>query len=140
MVINIDFYFFAVVHRDLLGIKNGTISDSQLTASSEWNSIHGPDNARLDRPNCGGRTGAWSAKHNDTNQWIQIDFGEVAMVTGVKIQGRQDCDQWVTRFKVMYTSDDDWEFVKGPSKEHDMVRTMIKLCVLRGYCTPGPYF
>ena len=52
----------------------------------------------------GGKTGAWSSRTNDQSQYIQVDFGEVKRVTQVASQGRQDAAQWVTRFKVSYST------------------------------------
>ena len=72
---------------------------------SKWDANHGPTNARLNRPSGSGKTGAWSAKRNDANQWIQVTFSEVTKVTGVGIQGRYDYNQWVTKFKVSYSRD-----------------------------------
>ncbi|RMX52485.1 hypothetical protein pdam_00013777, partial [Pocillopora damicornis] len=88
-----------------LGMENYRIPNSAITASSEWDANHGPTNARLNRPSGSGKTGAWSAKRNDANQWIQVTFSEVTKVTGVGIQGRYDYNQWVTKFKVSYSRD-----------------------------------
>ena len=52
----------------------------------------------------GGKTGAWSSRTNDKSQWIQVDFGEVKRVTQVGSQGRSDYAQWVTRYKVSYST------------------------------------
>ena len=71
----------------------------------KWDGNHGATNARLDKPNGGGRTGAWSAKTNDGNQWIQVTFSKATKVTAVGIQGRYDLDQWVTKFRVSYSVD-----------------------------------
>lgn len=71
----------------------------------KWDVNHGPTNARLGKPSGGGKTGAWSSKTNDANQWIQVTFCEVTKVTKVGIQGRYDYDQWVTKFKVSYSLD-----------------------------------
>ena len=76
----------------------------------QWNSNHGATNARLNKPSGGGKTGAWSAKANDVNQWLQVTFPNVVKVTAVGIQGRYDYDQWVTKFKVAY-SDNGADFV-----------------------------
>lgn len=51
---------------------------------------------------------AWSARHNDTNQWMTIDLGNAQEVKGVVIQGRaRDCCaiQFVKTFKVGYSMD-----------------------------------
>jgi len=76
-----------------------------LIESLKWDGNHGPTNARLDKPSGGGKTGAWSSRTNDVNQWIQVKFCEVTKVTKVGIQGRYDLDQWVTKFKVSYSLD-----------------------------------
>lgn len=52
----------------------------------------------------GGKTGAWSSKTNDKSQWIQIDFGEVKRVTQVASQGRSDYAQWLTKYRVSYST------------------------------------
>ena len=74
-----------------------------LTDWLKWDGNHGPANARLNKPSGGGKTGAWSSKTNDANQWIQVKFCEVIKVTQVGIQGRYDANQWVTKFKVSYS-------------------------------------
>ena len=71
----------------------------------KWDGNHGSTNARLNKPSGGGKTGAWSSKTNDANQWIQVKFFEVTKVTQVGIQGRYDANQWVTKFKVSYSLD-----------------------------------
>ncbi|XP_020605733.1 lactadherin-like [Orbicella faveolata] len=89
-----------------LGLENYGIPNSAITASSEWDSNHGPTNARLNRPSGGGTIGAWSAKISDASQWIQVAFLEVTRITNIGIQGRYDYyDQWVTKFKVSYSLD-----------------------------------
>ena len=53
----------------------------------------------------GGRTGAWTAKKNDEKQWIQVNLGKIVEVTEIGIQGRQDYAQWVTKYKLSYSTD-----------------------------------
>ncbi|XP_072042890.1 macrophage mannose receptor 1-like [Amphiura filiformis] len=102
--------------RDRLGVEDGRISDSQITASTEHASNHGATNARLNRVAQAGTAGAWSAQANDVNPWIQAALGIPTWVTGVLIQGREDWSQWVTKFKVQYSHDpDDWKFVQDPN-------------------------
>ena len=86
-------------------MENRNIQDFQITASSEWDSNHGPTNGRLNFKAGGGRTGAWSAKSNDANQWFQVDFRKETIVSEIYIQGRQDRDQWVTSYTVSYSND-----------------------------------
>ena len=90
-------------------MKDGTIQDSQVTASSVYPSsamyTHGSSNGRLDHPGNGGTTGGWSAGHKDLNQWIQVDLLTPRYVTGIVMQGRDEVTQWVTRYQVQYGND-----------------------------------
>lgn len=98
-------HFFFAECLQPLGMENKYIPDSQITASSEWNRNHGPSNGRLNFQAGRGRTGAWSAKTNDVNQWLQVDLGQKIRMTGIRTQGRSDFDQWVTSFTVSYSND-----------------------------------
>lgn len=49
--------------------------------------------------------GAWSAKHNNRYQYLQVDFGRAAKIIRIATQGRQDADQWVTQYYVMHSLD-----------------------------------
>ena len=88
-----------------LGMESKKIPDDRISASSEWNANHGPSNARLNFQPAGGKTGAWSAKTNDVNQWLQVDFGDTKKVTAILTQGRQELDQWVKTYTVSYSQD-----------------------------------
>ena len=99
-------------------MKNGVISDSQITASSlalnQRIEYQGPKNARLDRVATDSMAGAWSALHGDAHPWLQIEFTILMYIAGIVLQGRQDKDQWVTKYKVQYSSNDGvtWDYVK----------------------------
>ena len=118
----ISYQSIAAPCLDPLGMRDRRIQDSQLTTSSEWNPNHSAINARLDRPKVNDGAGAWCAKTNDVNQWIQVDFGdEMKLVSGIMMQGRTDLDQWVKKYKVQYSVDGiSWQFVKD--RNQDMVR------------------
>jgi len=90
---------------DPLGMENREITNAQITASSKFNAAHGTSNARLNFRAGGGKTGAWSARTNDVSQWLQVDLGKKTEVTGIKTQGRQDADQWVTSYTITYSND-----------------------------------
>ncbi|XP_033111515.1 retinoschisin-like [Anneissia japonica] len=90
---------------DPLGVEDGSIPADQLTASSEWRPSHGSQRGRLNTlyisHNEG--TGAWSARFNDQNQWIQVDLGTLKNVRGVITQGRNNEMQWVTSYEVRHS-------------------------------------
>ena len=79
--------------------------DAAFTALSSSDAKHSPARARLNIQADSYGVGAWSAKANDDKQWLQIDFGELVRVTKVATQGRQDADQWVTKFSLSYSMD-----------------------------------
>ena len=58
-------------------MESGTITDGQITASSEWSSTHAPSLARLNRVKEGNKAGSWAAKTNDVNQWLQVELVEI---------------------------------------------------------------
>ncbi|XP_033123006.1 uncharacterized protein LOC117121804, partial [Anneissia japonica] len=90
-----------------LGIEDGTIHSDQLTASSEFRSSKslGADRGRLNTVSDEGGFGCWAAATNDPDQWIQADLGAIKGVIGVITQGRSDGTQWVTSYKVQYSTD-----------------------------------
>ena len=99
-----------------LGMEDGRIPDSRITASSKWDPNHGPGNARLNRPKTPPTTGSWSSKTNDLHQWITADLGGLKWVTGVVTQGRHggEFQQWVTKFIVQYSENShSWSYVAG---------------------------
>ena len=71
----------------------------------QLNDAHGVTNARLNHKAGGGKTGAWSTLYVDKGQWIQIDLGQIAKVTKVGTQGRDQVNQWVTEYKISYSLD-----------------------------------
>ena len=102
-----------------VGVEDKRISSGSLSASSSYNSNHGPQCARLNQPAGRGRVGAWCAKYNNRNQWLQVGFASLATVTGVSTQGRQDAHQWVTSYAVSYSRDGK-RFV--PYRQHGRTR------------------
>ena len=76
-----------------LGIEDGRIPDSSLTASTIHDASHAATLARLNLAAASGKAGSWAANKNDVNQWLQIDLGTPTTVTKVATQGRQDADQ-----------------------------------------------
>jgi len=57
-----------------------------------------PGRARLNQI-----AGAWQPSRLDLGQWIQVDLGEITMVTKIANQGRQGGNTWVSEYKVSYS-------------------------------------
>ena len=88
-------------------MRDGTITDPQISASSEWDSNHAAIYGRLTFKAVGllETSGSWSAGINDRHQWLQIYLGsQYFIVTRLATQGRDDRFQWVTKFVLMYST------------------------------------
>ncbi|XP_031566310.1 venom prothrombin activator oscutarin-C non-catalytic subunit-like isoform X1 [Actinia tenebrosa] len=89
-----------------LGMEDGRIPDSAITASSEAAVGTRASRSRLNTVSIGASGyGAWVATKNDNKQWLQIDLGDLAEVTRVATQGRQDADQWTKLYSLSYSVD-----------------------------------
>ena len=88
-----------------LGMESRLIKDAQITASSEWDSNHAAIQARLNFKAGGGKKGAWSARSNDANQWIQVALSSYTKLTGIATQGRNGYSQWVTKYQLQFSDD-----------------------------------
>uniref|UniRef100_A0A8P0T122 Hyaluronan and proteoglycan link protein 3 n=1 Tax=Canis lupus familiaris TaxID=9615 RepID=A0A8P0T122_CANLF len=93
-----------------LGMKDNTIPDKQITASSIYRTwglnafSWYPFYARLDKQ---GKFNAWTAQTNDASEWLQVDLGFQRQVTGIITQGARDFGhiQYVAAYKVAYSND-----------------------------------
>lgn len=68
---------FVIVAKDCHGsLLTGfdRIPDSALSASSSWDSNHGPSRSRLNQPEQYPAQGAWSAASKDLPQWIEVNL------------------------------------------------------------------
>ena len=82
-----------------VGLQNNRIKNPAITASSYLSNTYAPRFARLH----GVRS--WISKHNNHNQWVQVDLGRAMKITGIATQGRQDAAQWTTAYYVKFSMD-----------------------------------
>ena len=110
---------------EALGMENGQIPDSAITASSTANAnSFAPSVGRLHFLSSGsGKYGSWAAGANNENQWLQADFGTWTKISAVATQGRQDSNQWVKTYTLSFSYDVVfWETVKN---EHKFTQVQI---------------
>ena len=95
-----------------LGVSTGRlVLDDDMTASSQLDPEHAPSGGRLNYQSqfdSQGRItqiGGWSALTNDEHQWLQIKFSQIYQISGVASQGSSDDTQWVTTYKLEYSTD-----------------------------------
>ena len=89
-------------------MADNEIGDGQITASSQWSDgywYYGPNNGRLNFISIPGRTGAWSSRESDHNQWLQVDFQRPTIIIGISTQERQDEDQHVKNYTISFADD-----------------------------------
>ena len=127
-----------------MGMESGKILDKQITASSEWDANHAAHQGRLNFQEVveGGvatKSGSWSARKNDKNQWLQVDLlREEAVVTSVATQGRKRHlhwgrrNQWVESYKLQYSNNGvDFEYYKDARQNSAKVR--LKMASIISY-------
>lgn len=100
------------LHNGPLGMSTGAIRDSQISASSnyppEWDKGCNEKYARVYQPNGVG----WCAKFKSASEWLQVDLGVPAKVTGLMTQGRGDGAEWVTSYLVSFSIDAyHWQYI-----------------------------
>ena len=72
-----------------------------MTASTRFDINHQAAYGRLN----GNRGDGWCAKQsNSDDDWLQVDLGTTILVCGVATQGDWTGDEWVTAFKLSYSS------------------------------------
>ena len=83
-----------------LGIEYGDY-DKNITASSQQWEKYFPIDAKLNSPT------SWcpSSVDKDNHPWIQVNFKDVKFITSITLQGRKDADQYVTKFRILYSKD-----------------------------------
>ena len=98
-----------------LGMENGTIQDSDITASSKYSYYTGPEKARLHMKEMSDGTyrAGWTPKTSDDRQWIEINLKKVVKITKIATQGGYYNNNyyysygWVTSFSLSYRVNDE---------------------------------
>lgn len=109
-----------------LGMESGRISDSQISASSEYRDFMAATFARLNYQEKGV---GWAAVRPDANQWLQVDLdNEHTTVMRVATQGRTHLDhyQCVKSYKLQYSNDKgNFQYYKEQGQTTDKVRYFL---------------
>ena len=116
-------------------MESGKILDKQITASSKWNALYAAHQGRLNFQEVveGGvlkKSGSWSARKYDKNQWLQVDLlRKESVITSVATQGRNSDplwrrkNQWVKSYKLQYSNNGvDFEYYKDARQNSAKVR------------------
>ena len=102
--------FFSLECQEALGMENGSITDAQISASSQWDANHAAHQGRLHFTARPRKPGSWTPRKDDPHPWLQIDLGsQYIKVKRVATQGRNSNNrwyEWVTRYKMQYSNDE----------------------------------
>ena len=82
-------------------MENGTISDSEITASSVQSGSTPAKNGRLNYT----LGSSWCAKASDSNPYLQIDLQTLHIICAVSTQGNSQADQWVMTYTIKLSKD-----------------------------------
>lgn len=107
-----------------LGMTDGRIKDSQITASGMYGSYYAY-NARLNETEK-----CWTS-YGDT-PWIQVTFDSPVVVSGIMTRGHYSSAYYITSYTIQYTDENgDFQFVKSKmdskvfigNRDHNSVQT-----------------
>ena len=84
-----------------VGLADGYILDSQLTASFELNANTPAKNGRLNYT----AGSSWCASTNDSNPYLQIDLQTLHIICAVSTQGNSQADEWVETYTLKSSTD-----------------------------------
>ncbi|XP_028518426.1 lactadherin [Exaiptasia diaphana] len=106
--------------KNPLGMENGRIKDSQITASSvlsvDPHADYFASHARLHLKSSGRIIGGWAPDAPYLNQFIQVDLGNRTVITKVATQGRAELtyNQFTSEYSLSYSDDaTDWKDYEG---------------------------
>ncbi|KAF7251115.1 Coagulation factor V [Varanus komodoensis] len=106
---------FTVIDKECrlpLGLANGIIQDSQISASDHI----GYWEPKLARLNNAGKYNAWSIEKKNNHPWIQVDLQKQVLITGIQTQGAKQLMRFLytKEYFVSYSKDGTkWITFKG---------------------------
>jgi len=106
-----------------IGVQDPSIiPDNQMTASSYYSSSYYAHFGRLH--DIGGLGWAGRTSRNPSD-WLQVDFGRIALVCAVATQGNPSLNEWVIDFSLSFSSDGASWMYSNDSQGNKMVFTRM---------------
>lgn len=123
-----------VINDCSIGIPYGDF-DGKITASSEYDQYYSVKCCKLNKIMSSPYKSAWEPKDADKEKcWIQVNFGFDLLITSVSIQGRGDANYFVTKFRILYSTNGkdfiNLEEFKGNSDNTSVVKRIFHRPVL----------
>ncbi|XP_022783170.1 uncharacterized protein LOC111323973 [Stylophora pistillata] len=114
-----------------LGMKSGTISNSNIIASSVQSVNTPAENGRLNYTS----GSSWCAGTSDTNPYLQIDLQTLHVICAVSTQGNSQADKWVKSYTLQFsTNGTNWfdykeggqvKFLRGNDDRNSEVKHVV---------------
>lgn len=115
-------------------MEDGSIPDAALSASSSYGASDDPNaRAKLGRLNRSILPCCWAPSSLSAGQFLQVDLGQVKIVTKVATQGRYgDQVKYVTKYTIRWSMDGQtWQ----DHKENDVVKvTLDRMVTIPAIC------
>lgn len=87
-------------------MEDGKIPDDAITASSILDDAHAVSCCRLNTKAEDEKKGAWAAKDNDENQWLQVNLGQCTRISKIATQGENgESTNHVKSYSLSYSRD-----------------------------------
>ena len=86
-------------------MEDGTILDSQISASSSFDFHHKPQRVRFNTLKTDMWIGGWSKKKTDMDSWLQVDFLVQAKIWRIATQCRHYDDYCFQSFLISLSND-----------------------------------
>ena len=121
-----------------LGMENGVIPNNQISAPSSYGSGHEAWRGRLNNEpalpyNAMIDMAAWASGIIDKHQYLQVDLGQIRILTRVATQGRPYLvTNWVKRYAILYSND-------GTNWEEYRENGVVKVSADVGFTVKGNY-
>ena len=83
-----------------IGLGNRRVSDAQIMASSRRSLAYAGAAGRI-----GNRDSCWAAAANAPGEYLQVDIGEIKVLTALAVQGNPSAEEWVTAYHLSTSFD-----------------------------------
>ena len=125
-------------------MENGTITNSQITASGYISATYQPAYARLNRYDEGVKQGWIPSSYTSTNQWLLIDLHRQTLITGIVMQGQYrgsySSPHWTRTYRVLKSLDNtNWQYVTDENAVTEVrfmpfaIARVLQLCFSLNY-------
>ena len=127
--------------NNTLGVGDGTVKDNMMRASSSFSSATvGAENGRVGSERGGGAWCPGSLVSEESEEWLEVELGQEARITGLVTQGRwaggqgQEFTEWVS-LQWWSQEREAWEEAEGPMEANRDTYSKVQIDLSRPVVT-----